>query len=253
MKFGVADYGMNVWHGGLYDIEERLQDLKALGFNGTERLEAATEADAIHKAALYRKLGMDFSTCRGPNVQTNIQWTAAFGKKYVWQQPGQCDRKVDFDLFCRRSNDMAKSCARWGITASIHNHMDQRVENQQELEDFLKAVPNAGIVFDTGHLSMSGGDPVEIVKKYHKRISVMHLKDVMLTGGDREDEREKTIKNFQFCELGAGNNGFSNAPVIEALLQVGWDGWIHIEHDKHEREPLVDLKTSIEFVKNITG
>ena len=29
MKFGVADYGMNVWHGGLYDIEERLKDLKA--------------------------------------------------------------------------------------------------------------------------------------------------------------------------------------------------------------------------------
>jgi sugar phosphate isomerase/epimerase len=100
---------------------------------------------------------------------------------------------------------------------------------------------------------MAGGDPVEIVKKYHKRISVMHLKDVMLTGGDREDEREETIKKFQFCELGAGNNGFSNAPVIEALLEVGWDGWIHIEHDKHERDPLVDLKTSIEFVKNITG
>jgi len=249
MKFGVADYGMNVWHGGLYDIEERLLDLKALGFNGTERLHAASEADAMHKAALYRKLGMGFSTCLGPNVQTNIQWSAALGKEYVWMTPGQIDREVDFDLFCRRSQALAKSCARWGITASIHNHMHQRVENQQELEDFLKAVPDAGIVFDTGHLSMAGGDPVEIVKKYHKRISVMHLKDVLLTGGTREDG----IKEYQFCELGAGNNGFSNAPVVEALLQVGWDGWIHIEHDKHERNPLVDLKTSIEFVKNITG
>jgi hypothetical protein len=28
MKFGVADYGMNVWYGGLYDIEERLLELK---------------------------------------------------------------------------------------------------------------------------------------------------------------------------------------------------------------------------------
>ena len=91
MKFGVADYGMNVWYGGLYDIEERLIALKSLGFNGTERLEAATEADAIHKAALYHKLGMDFSTCRGPNVQTNIQWSAALGKQYTWlpySEPG---------------------------------------------------------------------------------------------------------------------------------------------------------------------
>ena len=247
MKFGVADYGMNVWYGGLYDIEERLLNLKELGFNGTERLEAASEADAIQKAALYRKLGMDFSTCRGPNIQATIQWTAALGKKYTWMTPGQLDRKIDFDLFCRRSNDLVKSCKRYGITAAIHNHMHQRVENQQELEDFLAAVPEAGIVFDTGHLSMAGGNPVEIVKKYHKRICVMHLKDVFLTGETREDG----IKDYRFCELGAGNNGFSNAPVIEALLEVGWDGWIHIEHDKHLRDPLVDLKTSIDFVKNV--
>lgn len=40
MKIGVADYGLNVWYGGLYDIEERLMALKALGLHGTERLEA---------------------------------------------------------------------------------------------------------------------------------------------------------------------------------------------------------------------
>jgi sugar phosphate isomerase/epimerase len=249
MKFGVADYGMNVWYGGLYDIEERLLDLKKLGFNGTERLEAVSPSDALNKAALYRKLGMDFSTCRGPNVQVTTEWTAGLGKKYVWLTPGQNDRVVDFKEFCRRCNAMIKACARWGITASIHNHMHQRIENQKELEDFLKACPGAGIVFDTGHLSMAGGNPVEIVKKYHQRISVIHLKDVFLTGGTRPDG----IKNYRFCELGAGNNGFSNTKVIEMLLKVGWDGWIHIEHDVHLRDPLKDLAVSLKFVKNVTG
>lgn len=249
MKFGVADYGMNVWYGGLYDIEERLLDLKKLGFNGTERLEAASPSDALYKAALYRKLGMDFSTCRGPNVQVTTEWTAALGKNYVWLTPGQIDRAVDFEVFCRRSNAMIKACRNWGVTASIHNHMHQRVENQQELEDFLNACPDAGIVFDTGHLSMAGGDPVEIVKKYHKRIQVMHLKDVFLPGGVRPDG----IKEYRFCELGAGNNGFDNAPVIEMLLQVGWEGWIHIEHDNHLRDPLKDLAVSLNFVKAVTG
>ena len=209
MKFGVADYGMFLWDGGLYDIEERLLDLKKLGYNGTERLEAVSPSDALYKAALYRKLGMDFSTCRGPSVQVTTEWTAALGKNYVWLTPGDCSRTVDFKEFCRRSNAMIKACAKWGVTASIHNHMHQRVENQQELEDFLKACPDAGIVFDTGHLSMAGGNPVEIVKKYHKRISVMHLKDVFLTGGTRPDG----IKEYRFCELGAGNNGFSNTKV----------------------------------------
>ncbi len=249
MKFGVADYGMNVWDGGLYDIEDRLLGLKKLGLNGTERLEAVSPSDALYKAALYRKLGMDFSTCRGPSVQVSTEWTAALGKNYVWLTPGQYDRTVDFDVFCRRSNAMIKACRRWGVTASIHNHMADRVENQQELEDFLKACPDAGIVFDTGHLSMAGGDPAEIVRKYHKRISVMHLKDVFLTGSILPDG----AREYRFCELGAGNNGFSNDKVIEMLLQVGWDGWIHIEHDSHLREPLEDLAVSLKFIRNIVG
>lgn len=247
MKFGVADYGMNVWYGGLYSIEERLEGLKEIGYDGTERLEALDQADAMQKAALYRKMGMGFSTCRGPNVQACIEWSAALGMNYIWMTPGSVGRDVDFDLFCRRANDLAKSCKRYGLTAAIHNHMYQRVESHQELVDFLEAVPDAGIVFDTGHLSMAGGDPVEIVKKYHDRIVVFHLKDVFLTGETREDG----VKDYRFCELGAGNNGFDNTDVLKAIVDVKWDGWIHVEHDVHLRDPLVDLKTSIDFIKNV--
>lgn len=249
MKFGVADYGMNVWYGGFYDLEERLVDLRESGYDGTERLEAASEADAIHKAALYRRKGMDFSTCRGPNVQASAEWTAALGMKYIWLTAGQMDREIDFKVFCRRANDLVKSCKKWGLTAAIHNHMHQRVENQQELEDFLGAVPEAGIVFDTGHLSMAGGDPVEIVRKYHRRITVFHLKDVFLTG----KVNEKGAKDFKFCELGAGNNGFDNAKVLEAIVDVGWDGWIHVEQDHHMRSPLEDLKASRDFIRDVLG
>ncbi|MCK5844610.1 MAG: TIM barrel protein, partial [Victivallales bacterium] len=213
------------------------------------RMEAVSESDAIHKTALYRRLGMDFSTCRAPNIQSSIEWTAALGKNYIWMTPGDGSRNVDFDLFCRRANELAKACTRFGLTAAIHNHMGQRVENQSELEKFLDAVPDAGIVFDTGHLSMAGGDPAEITQKYHDRIAVFHLKDVFLTGGTRDDG----IKEYRFCELGAGNNGFDNARVLEVIKEVGWDGWIHVEHDQHLREPLEDLKTSRNFIQNVIG
>lgn len=249
MQFGVADYGMNVWYGGLYDIEERLLDLKQIGFNGTERLHALSPSDAVQKAALYRRLGMAFSTCCGPNVQANIEWTAGLGKNYIWMTPGDAGRNINFEVFCRRANALAKSCKHWGLTAAIHNHMGARVENQQELEDFLKAVPDAGIVFDTGHMSMAGGDPVEIVRRYHKRIVVFHLKDVFLTGDTRADG----IKDYRFCELGSGNNGFNNAKALEAIMGAGWNGWIHVEHDQHLRDPLIDLKTSRDFIRNVIG
>lgn len=68
MKFDVADYGLNVWHGGLYDLESRLQNLRELGFEGIERLEANGSGDALSKAVLCRRCGMDFATCRGPDL-----------------------------------------------------------------------------------------------------------------------------------------------------------------------------------------
>ena len=249
MKIGVADYGMNVWHGGLYDIEGRLESLRSIGYDGLERLEATGPSDAIYKAALFKRLGMDFSTCRGPNIQNSIEWTAALGKQYVWFAVGENQRNTDFNIFCRRSNEFCRAASRFNVKAAIHNHMHQRVENQQELEDFLKAVPDAGIVFDTGHLSMAGGDPVEIVRKYHRRICVMHLKDVFLTG----KISDSGAKEYQFRALGDGNNGFDNSTVLKALLEVGWDGWIHIEQDNHQQEPLVELKKSIGLIRSVIG
>lgn len=247
IKVGVADYGMWVWDGGLYDLEDRLLELKRIGFQGIEMLSADSAADALHQAAIFRKLGMDFCSCYAPNHQLAIEWVAALGKNYVWLTPGPADRGTSFEVYCRRSNALLKACRRWNITAAIHNHMGCRVQSQEELEDFLQACPDAGLILDTGHLSMAGGDVVEIVRKYHHRISVLHMKDVFLTG----KHEESGSKEYRFCELGAGNNGFSNASVIEELLRVGWGGWIHVEHDTHMRDPLVDLTVSWNFIQNV--
>jgi hypothetical protein len=37
-KIGVADYGMDVWFGGNYNLEQRLRKLKAIGIDGIEWL-----------------------------------------------------------------------------------------------------------------------------------------------------------------------------------------------------------------------
>ncbi len=75
----------------------------------------------------------------------------------------------------------------------------------------------------------------------------MHLKDVYLTG----ETRDGGVKDYQFRALGDGNNGFDNTNVLEALLEVGWDGWIHVEQDNHQQEPLVELKQSIDVIKSV--
>ena len=77
MKYGVADYGINVWTGGAYDYEDRLLRLKEIGYEGTERISGTTEAEVLYKAAMVRKIGMGYATVRGPSDELSIQWAAA--------------------------------------------------------------------------------------------------------------------------------------------------------------------------------
>ena len=240
MKFGVADYGMNVWDGGCFDYEERWSRLKEIGYEGMERLMPNSEADAVRRAARMHKLGMDFGTVLAPTPELSIQWTAAFGKQYVWTSVSG----KDFDTFCRQVNVQAEACERWGIHVALHNHMGSLVESQQEVETFLARCPKCRLVLDTAHLAAVDGDPVEIVKKYADRLEVIHLKDWLAL----DPEADVWHKRGRFCELGAGNIGLDNAAVMQVLVEVGFDGWVFVEHDTHLQDPVKDLAISREYL-----
>ena len=243
MRYGVADYGMNVWDGGCFDIEERLVALKKLGFEGVERLSASSGDDLLYKAARFRRAGMDFAICSGPTVELSIRWTAALRKGYVWAAV----TGADFDTFCRQVNRQVEICALWGIRAGLHNHLGTLVESQKELEKFLERCPECGLILDTAHLAAAGGDAVEIARRYADRLVAVHLKDWRVTnpaiGLDRWPERGR------FCELGAGSIGLDNPAVMQALAKAGYDGWVFIEQDTHLREPLEDLAVSLRYLK----
>lgn len=242
MKFGVADYGMNVWDGGCFDIEERLKGLKEIGYEGTERLEAVSPSDALQKAAIYRKLGMDFATCRGPDAQAGIQWTAGLGKAYVWVQV----TGKDFDTFCRQANHQAEICARFGLRVGLHNHLGSLVESQKETEDFLEHCPKCSLILDTAHLAAADGNCLEIVNKYSDRIVAIHMKDWLVT--NPEIGLDNWSQRGRFCELGAGNIGLDNAAVMRALVDTGYDDWVFVEQDTHLQDPLKDLAISRQYL-----
>lgn len=247
MKFGVADYGLNVWYGGLYDLESRLANLRELGFDGIERLEANSSGDALNKAALYRRCGMDFATCRGPDLAAGIQWTAGLGKEYVWLSPGPSDRKTDFSVYCRRANDFLAACRRAGIRAALHNHLGSRIETQEEVDEFMKECPDALLLLDIGHLHAAGGDVTGTIEKYYDRLAAVHFKDVELLDRGNPD----WTKRLRFCGLGEGNADLDYTSAGKALKKRGFAKWVFIEHDTHLSDPLKELKVSLDVMKEI--
>lgn len=238
MRYGVADYGINAWSGGMFDYEDRLVRLKEIGYEGTERITAFSEADAVNKAARVRKLGMGFATVRAPSDELSIQWAAAFGCDYVWINA----KPTGYDLkdFCRQASIYAEACARWGLRAALHNHMGTCVESQDEVERFMEACPECTLVFDTAHLAAVGGDPEAIIRKYPGRIQVMHMKDWIET----DPRAEKWHERGRFCELDAGNIGMDHVAIMTALRDTDFDGWMFVEQDTHLQDPFADLAGS---------
>ena len=251
MKYGIADYGMNVYEGGLFDLEERLANLKQLGYSGIERLEAADTCEAVNRAVTFHCAGMDFATCRGPRLEQNMEWSCAFGKDYIWLTPGDCGRDVEMDSFIRRSRNFCRACAKYGISAALHNHLGSRIENQEELDFFLKEVPEAKLLLDIGHLAAAGGDVCATAGRYFDRLAAIHFKDIFVK--DESIGLDRWWERLRFCELGGGNRpGMIDWQGTARLLkEKNYTKWVLVEHDTHLREPLEDLKISITELKAI--
>jgi sugar phosphate isomerase/epimerase len=244
MKFGVGDYGMYVWDGGLFDDEERLKRLKGIGYEGIEFLDAVSADDAMYKAARRRRLGMDFATCSGPSQEAAICWTAALGKSYV----RVLVTGKDFDTICRQVNHQVKVCARWGLRVVHQNHLGHATQSQKQLETFLSRCPDCGLGLDTAQLAAADGDCLEIVRKYSDRLVTVTLHDWLLT--NPEIGLDLWWKRGRFCELGAGNIGLDNAAVMRALVEVGYDGWVFVKDGAHRQDPVKDLAISRQYLRD---
>lgn len=238
MKIGVADYGMNMWYGGQYDYVDRVAELRKIGFDGIERIYAQTEPHALYTAANVRRLGGDFATCLAPTVELSMQWTAAFGKEYMWVNVNG----KDFDTYCRQVNEQVKAAARWGVKVALHNHLGSLVETQEQLDEFMKRCPGAYLLLDAGHLAVAGGDVLKSADMYYDRLVAVHVKGWQMTNPDAKE----WFNRGYFCEIGGGNFPVPNEELVKYLVGRGFDKWIMIEHDTHLQDSLKDLQISRE-------
>lgn len=155
----------------------------------------------------------------------------------------------------------ASACRDIGLKAVFHHHVGTYVETPQELERLcaLTDPELLGICFDTGHYYYGGGDPVEAVRKYGKRIRHLHFKDVRPAVLDAA-RRDKVgfldaVRRGIFCELGEG--GVDLPGVVRALNEAGFDGWSVFEQDVDPSDPNIrpfeSAARSRKYLRDVIG
>jgi len=119
-----------------------------------------------------------------------------------------------------------------GFEPTFHHHTATFVEAPWEIERLLE-LTDVGLLLDTGHLALGGGDPSAALRDWGGRINHLHIKDVrndVLAGviADGADMPEAWRRGV-FCELGTGDVDLDR--FFAELARSGYAGWLVVEQD----------------------
>jgi inosose dehydratase len=142
---------------------------------------------------------------------------------------------LDADGWRRLAEGVARACelARSrGFEPVFHPHTGSYVEAPWEIERLLE-LTDVGIVLDTGHLTLGGGDARRGLADWRDRVEHIHIKDLRLDVlhgvlDDRADMPEAWRRGV-FCELGTGDVDLQ--AFFADLEQRGYTGWLVVEQD----------------------
>lgn len=179
--------------------------------------------------------------------------TPVFGHKYEMNDE-------EWDTFCTGMNKLGKIAKEeYGIALTFYHHMGTVVQSLAEVDRMMENTDPeyVSLLFDTGHFTYCGEDPLEVVKKYVHRIKHVHLKDI------RPEVVEQVKKeNMSFLagvRAGAftipGDGCINYDPIFKVLEDAGYEGYmvVEAEQDPAKANPLEYAIRARKFIAEKTG
>jgi sugar phosphate isomerase/epimerase len=226
----------------LADVREWLDEVAALGFDGVSVWSPhcwyhdadAEDAAAVREAAAERgleiyayagSLGVDADGEREDPAawRRTFETAAALGADHLAGSYGPpSNRDLIHDLV-----------AETGVGFAFENHPESSAaEMYERIEGYEDCM---GFAFDTGWAGTQGFDAPETVRELGEDLTEIHLKDVRAAG------------SHETCALGEGVVDVWG--VLDALEEIGYDGWLSVEHEPYDRDPMPEVETSLQRVR----
>lgn len=146
---------------------------------------------------------------------------------------------AQFDLFSGRLSRIADHTRAQGIQLVYHHHMGTVIETEAEIDRLMASTgPAVGLLLDTGHLTVAGGDVTRVATRHRDRIHHFHAKDVRLDMLDRVRQQDWSFLTAVVAGLFTvpGDGGVDFAAPLGVLADAGYRGWLVVEA---EQDPAV--------------
>lgn len=253
--------------GGWIPLEQCLSEAKAAGFVGMELgnkfpREAAKlrpildkyghaliggwhsifliERDAeteFAEAAHHRKLLKDMGT----NVFIVAECTRTIhGDKSKPLSTRPKMTEAEWKRFTERLTKLAELLRQDGFQLVYHHHMGTVVQTPEEIDRLMNETGEAvHLLLDTGHATWGGADPAALARKYRKRISHVHCKDVRPAVRKESEEKDWSFLDSVIAGVYTvpGDGMVDYVSVFKEL--PGYSGWVVVEaeQDPKKAEP----------------
>ncbi len=143
---------------------------------------------------------------------------------------------AEWHAMCRGLGEFAGLARDAGLTLVYHHHLGTVVQSEAALEKLLADVPILGLLFDTGHLTAAGIDPLAVLRRHGPRIGHVHLKNVrpaVLARARAEAwSFAQAVAGGLFTVPGDADGGVDFAAVLAGLASLDYRGWLVVEAEQ---------------------
>ena len=192
-----------------------------------------------HDASQHQKMLKD--------ARQAMEFLKIFGAdRLVVFSPGRSPGN-DFNVMCQGFNKIGQLAGEMGFKAGLHNHLDQMVENPEEIDRCMAQTDPKLFHFspDTAHVHLGGGNVVEVLRKHKHRLMLADYKDARWTTPTEDFRLEtgrvlpKDSKSARFLssiyDFGDGEIDFPGCHRV--LKEANFKGWLCVDLDTARKGP----------------
>ncbi len=252
------------------DYEGTLRQVSALGYREIEAAgffgrSASDVKQAMDQAGLHCVSAHYSYADLAPHLDEAIQFGKALGLEYIiCASPGlpegspakSANARVareamtldDWRWNAEQFNRIGETVNAAGIKFGYHNHTAEfRAVNGVVIYDELMRLTDSAKVtmeMDCGWVIVGGKNPVDYLKRYPTRISMLHVKDFKLRGVPGSDTEPPTS-----AELGRGSIDYR--PIFAAAKKSDIKH-AFIEQEQYDMSPMEAPKIDADYMKALT-
>ena len=113
------------------------------------------------------------------HVENVVSQCKSLGGRVVYLVPGKDDSASTLNRYADSLAKAAEIAAKQDVRLCIEHFPGTALPTAQATLDFIHAIdhPNLGLLFDIGHVQISGEDPAEVIRAAGERLDYVHLDD----------------------------------------------------------------------------